>query len=54
MYTFAQLAEENKQEKQNASHFPKSIRMNFFEAIFDMESDGVGVLVYRPRENTAV
>ena len=51
-YTFAQLAEEYKQEEQNVSHFPKSTRMKFFEAKFDTENDGVCVLFYRLRENT--
>jgi len=43
VYTFAQPAEEYKQEKQNASHFPQSIKMKFFEAKFGTESDGVCV-----------
>jgi hypothetical protein len=52
VYTFAQLAEEYKQGKQNVSHFPKSTRMKFFEAYFDTENDGVCVLFYRLKENT--
>jgi hypothetical protein len=44
VYTSAQLAEEYKQEKQNVSHFPKNTRINFFEAKFGTENNGVHVL----------
>jgi hypothetical protein len=54
VYTFAQPAEEHKQEKQKAFLFPQNTRINFFKAKFDMKNDGVCGLFYRLRENNVI